>query len=348
MTGATQHAAAALPTRPARALVCAAADAELPPWVNAAAAANGLTLVRVPDVADALNSVRRGRPPLLVIDARASAETTGRAVLTALKADSYTAVVPCLAITDSAGPQLVSLLDDGADEVLAADGDAAEALARVAAALRRSVRDLSAQPTTRLPAAGAIEGEIERRIAAGVAFAACYADLDHFKEFNDRYGYHEGDRVIRMVGRILHDAAVGCAGREAFVGHVGGDDFMLVLPLDRAGEVCTLALEVFDAFVPLQYSEADRRVGYYFGKDRRGQLHRVPLMTLSIGVATTAHRSFRSAAEVSKLASEMKSFAKAKPGSLFAVDRRRDDGTAGTTGSASRAPGYHAPHTSRP
>jgi hypothetical protein len=91
-----------------------------------------------------------------------------------------------------------------------------------------------------------------------------------------------------------------------------------VLPLDRAGEVCTLALEIFDAFVPLQYSEADRRVGYYFGKDRRGQLHRVPLMTLSIGVATTGAPAFPFRAEVSKLASEMKSFAKAKPGSVFA------------------------------
>jgi diguanylate cyclase (GGDEF)-like protein len=345
MTGAVHRAA---PGRPARAVVCAAAEAELPPWIDAAAGANGLSLVRVPDVGEALNTVRRGRPPLLVVDARAAAGMSGRAVLLALKADPYTAVVPCLAISDTAGPQLVSLLDDGADEVLAADGDPAEALARVAAALRRSVRDLSAQPTTRLPAAVAIEREIERRIAADLAFAACYADLDHFKEFNDRYGYHEGDRVIRMVGRILHDAAVGCAGRDAFVGHVGGDDFMLVLPLDRAGEVCTLALEVFDAFVPLQYSEADRRVGYYFGKDRRGQLHRVPLMTLSIGVATTAYRSFRSAAEVSKLASEMKSFAKAKPGSLFAVDRRRDDGTAGAAGGASRTPDHHAPHPSRP
>jgi diguanylate cyclase (GGDEF)-like protein len=345
MTGAVQGAA---PGRSALAIVCAAAAAELPSWVDAAAGANGLTLVRVPDLPEALNTVRRGRPPLVILDARQSAGITGRALLLALKADAYTAVVPCIAITDTAGPQLVSLLDAGADEVLAADGDHTEALARVAGALRRSVRDLSAQPTTRLPAAVAIEREIERRIAADLAFAACYADLDHFKEFNDRYGYHEGDRVIRMVGRILHDAAVGCAGRDAFVGHVGGDDFMLVLPLDRAGEVCTLALEIFDAFVPLQYSEADRRVGYYFGKDRRGQLHRVPLMTLSIGVATTAHRRFRSAAEVSKLASEMKSFAKATPGSLFAVDRRRDDVTAGATGGASRTSGHHATHPSRP
>jgi diguanylate cyclase (GGDEF)-like protein len=213
--------------------------------------------------------------------------------------------------------------------------------------VRRSVRDLAAQPTTRLPAAAAIEAEIDRRIRAGVPFAACYADLDHFKEFNDRYGYHEGDRVIRMVARVLHDAAVGCAGRDAFVGHVGGDDFMMVLPLAEAAATCGLALELFDSFVPYQYSDADRRAGYYFGKDRRGQLHRVPLMTLSIGVATTERRRYHNAAEVSKLASEMKSFAKAKPGSLFAVDRRREEAPAATPARPPRVPDSRAPQTSR-
>lgn len=196
--------------------------------------------------------------------------------------------------------------------------------ARFAAALRRSARDLNAQPTTQLPGARAIDAEIAGRIAAGMPFAACYADLDHFKEYNDRYGFREGDRVIRMLARVLHDAALGVGGDDAFVGHIGGDDFMLVLPLDRAAPACELAIEVFDTLAPLQYSEADQRAGYYFGKDRRGQLHRVPLMSLSIGAATTERRRLRTAAEVSKLASEMKSFAKARPGSVFAVDRRSD------------------------
>jgi diguanylate cyclase (GGDEF)-like protein len=301
------------------------AQATLPPWVARAVARTGLAASVTDALAVVVDEVRRGRPGLLVFDARGELAGGVREAVVALKDSAYTAVVPCVVVVDRAGHVLTTLLEAGADEVIPATGDADEAAARVAAAVRRSERDLAAQPTTRLPASVAIEREIERRIALDLPFAACYADLDHFKEFNDRYGYHEGDRVIRMVARILHDAAVGCAGRDAFVGHVGGDDFMLVVPLDRAAEVCELALEIFDGFVPYQYSDADRRAGYYFGKDRRGQLHRVPLMSLSIGVATTERRRFRSAAEVSKLASEMKSFAKAKPGSLFAVDRRRED-----------------------
>jgi hypothetical protein len=94
--------------------------------------------------------------------------------------------------------------------------------------------------------------------------------------------------------------------------------------VDDISAVCTEVLAVFDTLIPFQYNEQDRRAGYYFGKDRRGQLHRVPLMTLSIGIVTNEHRKFAHPAQVSELATEMKSFAKTQPGSVFVVDRRHD------------------------
>jgi GGDEF domain-containing protein len=108
------------------------------------------------------------------------------------------------------------------------------------------------------------------------------------------------------------------------VGHIGGDDFIFIIPVDDISAVCTEVLAVFDTLIPFQYNEQDRRAGYYFGKDRRGQLHRVPLMTLSIGIVTNEHRKFAHPAQVSELATEMKSFAKTQPGSVFVVDRRHD------------------------
>jgi GGDEF domain-containing protein len=152
----------------------------------------------------------------------------------------------------------------------------------------------------------------------------CYADLDHFKEYNDRYSYNDGDRVIYLVSRILHDVVRGILGKAGFVGHIGGDDFIFILPVSGISAVCAEILEVFDTLVPYQYNEQDRRAGYYFGKDRRGQLHRVPLMTLSIGVVTNQHRHFLHPAQVSELATEMKSYAKTQAGSVFVVDRRHD------------------------
>jgi diguanylate cyclase (GGDEF)-like protein len=191
--------------------------------------------------------------------------------------------------------------------------------------LRRSDRDTDVHPSTRLPGTREIEAELERRVRSGEKFAACYADLDHFKEFNDRYGYHHGDQVIRLVARILHDVVKGLCGEDGFVGHIGGDDFLYTIPLAAVPRVCDEVVHVFDELIPLQYSEQDRRVGYFFGKDRRGQLHRVPLMTLSVGVVTNQRRHFTRGIEVSELATEMKSYAKTLPGSVWAVDRRRDE-----------------------
>jgi diguanylate cyclase (GGDEF)-like protein len=195
---------------------------------------------------------------------------------------------------------------------------------RLDAMLRRSDRDLYVHPSTRLPGAIEIEAEIGRRLALDLHFATCYADLDHFKEFNDRYSYYEGDRVIRILAQILHDVVKGVCHEDGFVGHIGGDDFIFIIPMEAINETCEEIVNIFDLLIPYQYSEQDRRAGYFFGKDRRGQLHRVPLMTVSIGVVTNERRRFTHAAQVSALATEMKSYAKTLPGSVFSIDRRTD------------------------
>jgi len=195
---------------------------------------------------------------------------------------------------------------------------------RLDALVTRALRDVAVNPSTLLPGTTEIEREIKRRMELGEFFAVCYADLDHFKEYNDRYSYNDGDRVIYLLSRILHDVVRGMIGQQGFVGHIGGDDFIFVLPIESIAPVCSEILDVFDTLVPYQYNEQDRRAGYYFGKDRRGQLHRVPLMTLSIGVVTNQHRRFAHPAQVSELATEMKSYAKTQSGSVFVVDRRHD------------------------
>jgi GGDEF domain-containing protein len=218
--------------------------------------------------------------------------------------------------------QVQAWFASGADEVITGLFAPAEQRSRLDAMLVRTERDVSVHPSTRLPGTTEIEREIRRRLESNQEFAVCYADLDHFKEFNDRYSYYEGDRVIYILSRILHDVVKGLLGAKGFVGHIGGDDFIFVIPAADISPVCTEILEVFDGLVPLQYNDQDRRAGYFFGKDRRGQLHRVPLMTLSIGIVTNRHRRFAHPAQVSELATEMKSYAKTLPGSVFVVDRR--------------------------
>jgi len=265
----------------------------------------------------------RTRPTAVVVDARGAQAGAALDACRSVKSDPYTAVMPLALLAARDPAQLVAALAAGADEVISGAMGDGEIRARLDAMLSRSARDMDVHPSTRLPGAPAIQAAIEARL--GSPFAVCYADLDHFKEFNDRYSYTEGDRVIRILATLLHDVVRALCPADGFVGHIGGDDFICIVPRERLDEVCGTIVEVFDELMPLQYTEHDRRAGYFFGKDRRGQLHRVPLMTLSIGVVTNDRRILRNAAAVSALATEMKTYAKTLPGSVYAVDRRIDD-----------------------
>ena len=285
---------------------------------------SGKQPIPVHDPVELEQMVLRALPSLVVVDAD-SAGAQGLDACRRLKVDPYTAIVPLVAVTGRhVTERVMEWFSAGADEVVTPLFESSEQSGRLDALVTRTQRDVAVNPSTRLPGTTEIEREIRRRMEAGERFAVCYADLDHFKEYNDRYSYYDGDRVIYLVSRILHDVVKGMIERRGFVGHIGGDDFIFIIPVDDISAVCTEVLSVFDTLIPFQYNEQDRRAGYYFGKDRRGQLHRVPLMTLSIGIVTNEHRKFAHPAQVSELATEMKSYAKTQPGSVFVVDRRHD------------------------
>lgn len=293
----------------------------VPEIVRTFAADQGLTLVCCATADEVLALVNRGFPAAVVID-HSSPDPPG--VCRSLKGDAFSAIVPIIVLIQKDDEDLaLASLEAGADEVLTARMRPAEQLLRLGMTLRRADRDVSVHPTTRLPGTIHIERDIGDRIRRDELFAVCYADLDHFKEFNDRYGYNEGDRVIRMLARLLRDIVKGHSA-EGFIGHIGGDDFIFNIALEQMQPCCEHILDVFDELIPYQYTEDDRRAGYFLGRDRRGNILWVPIMTLSIGVVTNQHRRFTHTARVSELATEMKTFAKKLPGSVYAVDRRSD------------------------
>jgi GGDEF domain-containing protein len=312
------------------AILFAPDDAAPPPALSDWLARHADAVLRVREMDELMAISLRGRPRVVAFDARNDPKPVELACAR-LKRDSYTGVVPAVMLTSDTDDAFASGFEAGADEVLREGIGDAELVTRLDAMLRRSDRDLVVHPSTRLPGAVEIEAEVSRRLESGARFAMCYADLDHFKEFNDRYSYYDGDRVIRILAKILHDVVKGLCGEDGFVGHIGGDDFIFVVPTQAVGEACAEIVNVFDLLIPYQYSEQDRRAGYFFGKDRRGQLHRVPLMTVSIGVVTNERRSFTHAAQVSELATEMKSYAKTLPGSVYSIDRRTDSQPGGVT-----------------
>jgi GGDEF domain-containing protein len=308
----------------------------VPALVQQWAQANAFPLVVFDQPAEVEAIVLRGHPCLLFVDGN-RAPADGVDLVRRLKLDAFTAIVPVTVLSaDHHQEQVQEWFGAGADEVVTGLFSPAEQRARLDAMLVRTERDVSVHPSTRLPGTTEIEREIRRRLESAQEFAVCYADLDHFKEFNDRYSYYDGDRVIYLLSRILHDVVKGLLGPRGFVGHIGGDDFIFIIEAAEISPVCSEILDVFDTLIPLQYNEQDRRAGYFFGKDRRGQLHRVPLMTLSIGIVTNRHRGFAHPAQVSELATEMKSYAKTLPGSVFVVDRRQGTNGEERSGAGSR------------
>jgi diguanylate cyclase (GGDEF)-like protein len=178
-----------------------------------------------------------------------------------------------------------------------------------------------ASPLTGLPGNACILAELERRIAGDRGFALMHVDIDHFKALNDRYGFLRGDEVIKMLARTLGDV-VAAQDTGGFVGHIGGDDFVVICDPSVAAVVAADIIERFDRETPELYDEPDRRRGGITVVDRTNRPHDYPVVSVSIGVATTARRSIGSHLEASEIAAEMKSVAKRQPGSAVAIDRR--------------------------
>lgn len=306
------------------AIIFSADERPLPPTVERWLAARAISVVSVRSSQEMMSLALRGRPALAVFDARADM-CAPLLACRLLKRDSFTGVIPACVLATEGAEGLAAAFDANADEVITVTTTDQELQLRLETMVRRAERDVQVHPSTRLAGAPAIEAEISRRLAEDELFAVCYADLDHFKEYNDRYSYYEGDRVIRILAKILHDVVRGISPDDGFVGHIGGDDFIFIVSVPAFPPTCQEIVSIFDALVPYQYSEQDRRAGYFFGKDRRGRLHRVPLMTVSIGVVTNERRRFTHPGQVSALATEMKSYAKTLPGSIFVADRRTDD-----------------------
>lgn len=179
-----------------------------------------------------------------------------------------------------------------------------------------------ASPLTRLPGGITIENEIQSRIADGTPFAFCLLDLDNFKPFNDRYGYSRGNVVIKQTAKILQDSVKMEGSRNDFVGHIGGDDFVVITQPDRFEKICETIIEMFDAEIPNCYDKQDYQSGRIIGKNRLGEAMEFPIMTISISVVNSERTEVKDYVQIGEITAELKTHVKSLNGSNFVVDRR--------------------------
>lgn len=266
----------------------------------------------------AVERAMASRPDLLVLDAGGHSADLVRQ----LRADPLTAWLPIVVLTeraDAAGRAL--LLASGADDCVTAPYDPLELTARIEGTLHRLADIRSLSPLTGLPGNHRIEVEVAARARSGQPFALCHVDLDEFKGFNDAYGFQRGDQLLLLLAACLQRAVQRFGEPGAFLGHVGGDDFVVVCQPDQAEPLCGWALEEFGRLSRPHYDDADAARGHLRTVDRRGELRCQPLVSVSVGLVVhrggpVDHR------RLVAIATEMKAVAKRQPGSYIAVDRR--------------------------
>jgi len=297
-------------------------DPDIARFVEVNLRSAGYDVAVAADGEEALQRASEMRPDLVLLDVMMP-RIDGFEVAQRLRRNPQTANTSIIMLTAKAlSTDKVLGLTAGADDYIIKPFDPIELLARVKGTLRRAKEMRNLSPLTGLPGNIRIQEEIERMVREGRPFAVLYCDLDNFKAYNDQKGFVRGDRMIQATARIIQDAVVEFAGADGFVGHVGGDDFVAMIPPEVAEDVAKRVVESFDAQVTEFYDPDDLERGFVEVEDRKGVLVRLPLVAMSIGVATTARRGFAHYGEAVAVATEMKQFAKRDPGSSYAVDRR--------------------------
>ena len=287
--------------------------------------ASGHEVALACDGPSALAGVQERTPDLLILDVSMPG-LSGLDVCRAVKADPRTASVPVLMLTGEGDVERkVEGFEAGADDYLAKPFDPRELRARVGALVRLVRRESDRNPTTGLPGSRAIDDELTRRAAAGAPFAVIYLDIDNFKPFNDVFGFAVADAVIREAGGVLHAAVRATGGAPGpagdFVGHIGGDDFILATDVARAEPLAQACVQRFRACIEAQVGPDVARRGHFAGPDRSGTLREFPLATLTAVVLHVEPRRWRSVIDLGARAADAKRRAKAIGGGAVLVER---------------------------
>lgn len=265
-------------------------------------------------------------PDLLLIDLMMP-QLDGYEAIRQLRNDTRTGHLPMIILTAKSTPtDLVTGFETGADDYITKPFILPELLARIKGHLRRASQIPVKNPLTGLPGNVLLTEELKYRIKKGEPFAMLYVDLDNFKAFNDIYGPSRGDRAIKLVADVLSEVVARSGAPSDFIGHIGGDDFAVITSPDTLDRLCPDLIETFDARVRSLYDAEDLDRGFLRSTDRRGIPRDFPIMAISVGGVTNLHREFTDHEEVSRVAAEMKAFAKTKAGSTYVIDSRTAQG----------------------
>jgi diguanylate cyclase (GGDEF)-like protein len=271
---------------------------------------------------EALAKLKKQNPNLMVLD-YVLPDLEGPEICKIIRKDPLFMNIPILMLTGKGEVEdKVGGLEAGADDYMLKPFDPQELIARVRMLIRRSSTNLDANPLTRLPGNVSINKEIMEKIQVKDKFAVLYVDIDNFKALNDYYGFEKGDAVIKETARILIDSIQKKGTTKDFVGHIGGDDFVIITTPEKAEAIAKKIVADFDNIASTFFEEKDRLKGYIETKGRDNQIHKFGFPTISLGIITSLKQNFTHTAQVNSLGAEMKGLAKKFPESKYIFDKR--------------------------
>ncbi len=274
---------------------------------------------------DAVEYAMEGKPDLILMNYSMLKKENFQS-LKFLKSGHETLNIPVIInSSQDNSKEIVRAFECGADDFVVKPTRNKAFMARVKANLRRTLRELSANPLTLIPGINFLHHQVKSRTQKGQTFAFAICDIDNFKAYNDKYGFEAGDRVIIFLAEILKRNVDQKANRNNVLVHIGGDDFVFLCDCDRAEPIARAVIGEFDGNIDRFYDEDARKRGYILSLNRRGRAEKFPIMTLSIGIVTNCYHSFTKAAEFAEAATEIKNYLKTLGYSNYLIDRRQED-----------------------
>ncbi len=283
--------------------------------------------------AEVFKQLKKNRIDMVVLDTKFP-DTDGFDLCRKIKSDKQTSAIPVIFITadKSISAEEKGFLAEAVDYItkpfnaptvtvrIKNQLKLSEAIAELK---RLNTLALDANPNTGLPGNNSILKEIQRVVGEKAAVCVVYADLDHFKIYNDTYGFSRGDDVIIFTANVIRVALQIAGCDDCFLGHIGGDDFVFVVPVDTCQKVADEIIRRIDLGIGEFYSAEDIDRGYVVATNREGKEQKHPLISLSMGAVNLAQRKNPTAFEVIDICTEMKKAAKEQPGSSFLLCKRQ-------------------------
>ncbi|KAF0217895.1 MAG: response regulator [Geobacteraceae bacterium] len=276
----------------------------------------GYQVMTLSNLSNVMGLIYSDPPDIIIIDL--STQDPGiRTVLTELKEDSYFSAIPAIGLLNESMATSFDWKRIPLDDFISLPISYPELFSRISLSLQRFQRVFDNNPLTRLPGNTSVQQAIEKVL--GTPMAVCYVDINNFKPYNDVYGFSHGDEVLRMLARIMFNAIKESGG--GFTGHIGGDDFVFIVPIDRAESVCTTIINNFSAIVADLFGDQEKSSGYYMSKNRKGRKEKFPLLSISIAIVPTNTPKIRHYGKVAEVAAELKKIAKKSIDSCYVIDK---------------------------